>query len=40
MLDVANQHFHPVSLRNKVKIHPVNDQLNDQKRILNKQRQK
>ena len=39
MLDAADWQFHSVSQKSKVKIQPVNDQLNDQEKILKKQRQ-
>ena len=39
MLDPANQQFHLVSQKNRMKIQPVNDQLNDHEKIQNKQRQ-
>ena len=36
MLDAVNWQIHSVSQRNKVKIQPVNYQLNDQEKILKK----
>ena len=39
MLDAANRRFHSVSQKNRMKIQPVNDQLNGQEKIQNGQRQ-